>query len=125
MGTIDKDILITRATGVGLSLIETALGFQAYSMILLQFPNPYRANNEKAGIIFDDCGLEKMKPTIIITQLSVVIWYDSIRELTITDAILNRLVYNSHRVDLKGKSVGYKFKKSLVKLLQQRGNEKQ
>lgn len=40
--------------------------------------------------------------TIIASQLPVTSWYDVIGEATIADAILDRLVHTSHRIDLKG-----------------------
>jgi DNA replication protein DnaC len=67
----------------------------------------------KQVLIFDDFGLEKLnqtsrmalleiieerhkiKPTIIITQLPISLWHETIGEPTIADAIMDRLVYNS------------------------------
>jgi len=81
----------------------------------------------KQVVIFDDFGLEKLdqnsrmalldiieerhkiKPTIIITQLPVSLWHETIGEPTIADAIMDRLVYNSHRLDLKGESIRKKM----------------
>jgi DNA replication protein DnaC len=40
--------------------------------------------------------------TIIASQLPVENWYDVIGEATIADAILDRLVHTSHRIELKG-----------------------
>ncbi len=40
--------------------------------------------------------------TIIASQLPVHSWYDVIGEATIADAILDRLVHSSHRIELKG-----------------------
>ena len=40
--------------------------------------------------------------TIIASQLPVGSWYDVIGEATIADAILDRLVHTSHRIELKG-----------------------
>jgi len=40
--------------------------------------------------------------TIIASQLPVTSWYDVIGEATIADAILDRLVHTSHRIDLNG-----------------------
>ena len=42
--------------------------------------------------------------TIIASQLPVENWYEIIGEATIADAILDRLVHRSHRIELKGKS---------------------
>lgn len=43
--------------------------------------------------------------TIVSSQIPVSLWYDIIGEGTIADAILDRLVNSSHRVDLKGESL--------------------
>jgi len=43
--------------------------------------------------------------TIIASQLPVTSWYDVIGEATIADAILDRLVHTSHRIDLKGETL--------------------
>lgn len=43
--------------------------------------------------------------TIVSSQIPVSIWYDIIGEGTIADAILDRIVNSSHRIDLKGQSL--------------------
>jgi len=43
--------------------------------------------------------------TIIASQIPVSAWYDIIGEGTIADAILDRIVNSSHRLDLKGESL--------------------
>ena len=45
------------------------------------------------------------KSTIIASQLPVSSWYEIIGEETIADAILDRLIHTSHRVELKGESM--------------------
>ncbi|UII27643.1 IS21-like element helper ATPase IstB [Fulvivirga maritima] len=74
-------------------------------------------------LILDDFGLQSMDnmarevlmdiiddrhgktSTIISSQIPVSAWYDIIGEGTIADAILDRLVNSSHRIDLKGESL--------------------
>lgn len=43
--------------------------------------------------------------TIIASQLPVASWYDIIGEETIADAILDRMVRTSYRIELKGESL--------------------
>lgn len=43
--------------------------------------------------------------TIITSQLPVSKWHDVIGEETIADAILDRLIHDSHRVEMKGESL--------------------
>jgi len=47
--------------------------------------------------------------TIIASQLPVAKWFDVIGENTIADAILDRLVHTSHRIELKGESMRKKM----------------
>ena len=47
--------------------------------------------------------------TIISSQIPVSVWYDIIGEGTIADAILDRIVNSSHRIDLKGDSLRKKL----------------
>jgi DNA replication protein DnaC len=42
--------------------------------------------------------------TIIASQLPVGSWYDVIGEATIADAILDRLLHSSYRIEIKGES---------------------
>jgi DNA replication protein DnaC len=74
-------------------------------------------------LILDDWGLASLTPdqgrdmleiiddrhgrgsTIITSQLAVEHWHDVIANPTIADAILDRLVHNAHRLNLKGESI--------------------
>jgi len=79
--------------------------------------------NSTNMLILDDFGLQAMDnqgreslldiieerydhaSTIVSSQIPVSAWYDIIGEGTIADAILDRLVNSSHRIDLKGQSL--------------------
>lgn len=50
------------------------------------------------------------RSTIITSQLPVSKWYEIIGEPTIADAILDRLVHSSHRIELDGDSMRKKYK---------------
>ena len=74
-------------------------------------------------LIIDDFGLQQLdnqnrlmlleiiedrnnkKSMIITSQLPVERWYDIIGEKTVADAIMDRLVYQSHRLELEGESM--------------------
>lgn len=80
-------------------------------------------------IILDDFGLQPLdnqsrialleiiedrnnRGSVIITsQLPVESWYDIIGEKTVADAVLDRLVHQSHRIELKGESMRKKRSK--------------
>ena len=53
------------------------------------------------------------KSTVITSQLPVNKWFEIIGEPTIADAILDRLVHSSHRIELEGESLRKKYKNSL------------
>ncbi len=55
--------------------------------------------------------------TIITSQLPVEHWHESIGDPTIADALLDRLVHNAHRINLKGESM----RKKKTSLTQQEG----
>ena len=48
--------------------------------------------------------------TIVTSQVPVKGWYDLIGEKTIADAIMDRLVHQSHRIELSGESMRRKKK---------------
>lgn len=74
-------------------------------------------------LILDDWGLEPLKAaqrndlmeimddrhgstsTVMISQLPTDQWYQSIGDNTLADAILDRLMHNAHRINLKGESM--------------------
>lgn len=43
--------------------------------------------------------------TIIVSQLPVAKWFEVIGDSTVADAVLDRLVHNAHRLELKGDSL--------------------
>ena len=80
-------------------------------------------------LILDDWGLEPLKAaqrndlmeimddrhgstsTVMISQLPTDQWYQSIGDNTLADAILDRLMHNAHRINLKGESMRKKQSK--------------
>jgi DNA replication protein DnaC len=74
-------------------------------------------------LIIDDFGIQPFDPanrlslleiiedrhgkrsTILTSQLPVKQWYDIIGEKTLADAILDRIVHDAHRIELKGESL--------------------
>ncbi|MGI9305242.1 MAG: IS21-like element helper ATPase IstB [Gammaproteobacteria bacterium] len=74
-------------------------------------------------LLLDDWGLEKMtlgqrndlleimedrhglRSTLITSQLPLKQWHHTIGDATLADAILDRLLHNSHKINLKGESM--------------------
>lgn len=42
------------------------------------------------------------RSTIVTSQLPVKQWHEALGDATVADAILDRLVHNAHRVELRG-----------------------
>jgi len=55
---------------------------------------------------------QQKSSTIITTQLPVNIWYELFEEKTVADEIMDRLLHNVHRLELKGESMR-KMKKNI------------
>ena len=53
-------------------------------------------------VIEDRHGLSS---TIVATQLPIDAWHETIRDPTIADAILDRLIHSAHKINLKGESM--------------------
>ena len=53
-------------------------------------------------VIEDRHGLSS---TIVATQLPIEAWHEHIRDPTIADAILDRLIHSAHKINLKGESM--------------------
>ena len=53
------------------------------------------------------------RSTIITSQLPVKQWYDVIGEKTVADAILDRIVHTSQRIELEGESLRKKWNRKI------------
>jgi DNA replication protein DnaC len=87
------------------------------------YPNIMKKLLKTKVLIIDDLGLAPMtvaerrdllevvedrhgaSSTIVTTQLPIEHWHENIRDPTIADAILDRLVHNAHKINLKGESM--------------------
>ena len=56
-----------------------------------------------------------LKSTIITSQLPVVSWHEAIGDPTLADAILDRIVHNAHKIEMKGESMR-KSQRTLTKV---------
>jgi len=99
-----------------LEALSIAHGDGRFSRLIRQF--------EKTDVlVFDDWGLETLslgqrndlleimedrhghKSTLITSQLPISKWHQSIGDATLADAILDRLLHNAHKLNLKGESM--------------------
>lgn len=87
------------------------------------FPSLMRRLRQTRLVILDDWGLvpldqegardifdlleerEQTGPFIIASQFPVTHWYDAIAAPTMADAILDRLIHNAHKLEMRGESM--------------------
>lgn len=55
------------------------------------------------------------KSTIVTSQLPINLWHETINDVTLADAILDRIVHNAYRIEMSGESMR-KVKSNLTKL---------
>lgn len=113
--------------------METGAGALTPAAYYNAFHKSYQrmiTNLEKYDLlIWDDFGLQPMddktrlamlqileeryerKSVIIASQLPIAKWYDYIGNPTLADAIMDRLVANASKIELKGDSMRQKLKK--------------
>ena len=130
-----QNLFITGSTGTGKSFLATAIGYHAckngirtlYSNTskLLSSLKVAKAKNtiETELLILDDAFLVPLdakerpilleiiedrhdrKSIVMASQLPVENWYDAIGDQAVADAVLDRIVHSSHRIELFGESI--------------------
>jgi DNA replication protein DnaC len=63
---------------------------------------PHRLHDYEIEIIEDRHG---KRSTMLTSQVPVNKWFEVIGEQTIADAILDRIIHDAHRLELKGESM--------------------
>jgi DNA replication protein DnaC len=86
--------------------IKELIKLQKVNLLILDDFGLQAFDNMSREMLMDiiDDRYNKMS-TIISSQIPVSVWYDIIGEGTIADAILDRIVNSSHRINLKGESM--------------------
>jgi DNA replication protein DnaC len=119
--------LANRACRMGLSAfyIRIPILFQDLAIARADGSYPKKMNklDKTKVLIIDDLGLAPMSSQerrdllevvegrhgltsiIVAAQLPIEDWHENIRDPTIADAILDRLVHNAHKITLKGESM--------------------
>jgi DNA replication protein DnaC len=97
--------------------IKELIKLQKVNLLILDDFGLQAFDNMSREMLMDiiDDRYNKMS-TIISSQIPVSVWYDIIGEGTIADAILDRIVNSSHRINLKGESMKVKSDK-LIRFL--------
>ena len=74
-------------------------------MILDDFVlTPFESNSRQALMEIVEAKYDKSS-IIITSQIPVSEWHSIIGESTLADAVLDRIIYSSHRIELEGESL--------------------
>jgi len=101
--TLLEDIKIARADGTYTNLLKKYSKFQL--LVLDDFGVSTITTDDATNLfeIIED--RTELNSTIITSQLPVSQWYEYLNNSTIADAILDRVVHSSHRIELEGESM--------------------
>ncbi len=98
-----NDLAIAKATGTYAKLLDSIS--KKTLLVIDDFGLASLTDEQRRDLleIMDD--RYQKRSTVIVSQLPVGHWYETIGDPTIADAILDRFVHNSHKIELKGKSI--------------------
>lgn len=74
-------------------------------LVLDDFAMQPLSNQQSADLLEVIEDRARRRATIVTSQLAVKHWHEALGEPTIADAILDRLIHNAHRLDLRGDSL--------------------
>lgn len=107
MQKLMEKIKIARAEGTFMKLIKKISKHRL--LILDDFGMQSLSKQESLDLLEIIEDRHGVNSTIVSSQLPVDKWYDIIDENTVADAIMDRLVHGSYRIELKGKSLREKM----------------
>jgi DNA replication protein DnaC len=101
--TLLEEIRVSRIDGTYTNLLKKYSRFKL--LILDDFGVSPMVDDDATNLfeIIED--RTNINSTIITSQLPVSEWYNYLNNNTIADAILDRIVYSSHRIELEGESM--------------------
>lgn len=98
-----EEMKIARATG---TYINTLKKYQRYNLLILDDFGISQMNSDDTINLLEIIeNAVDANSIIIASQLPVASWYDYLSNKTVADAILDRLVNSSHRIELHGGSM--------------------
>lgn len=101
--TLLEEIKIARASGTYTNLLKK---YSRFHLLVLDDFGISSITNDDATNLFEIIeDRSDLNSTIITSQLPVSKWYDYLNNDTVADAILDRVVHSSHRLELEGESM--------------------
>jgi DNA replication protein DnaC len=101
--TLLEEIKISRADGTYTNLLKK---YSRFTLLVLDDFGVSQISTDDATNLFEIIeDRTEINSTIITSQLPVSQWYDYLNNDTVADAILDRVVHSSHRIEIKGESM--------------------
>lgn len=98
-----EELKIARATGVYINILKK---YQRYNLLILDdFGIAQMSSDDTINFLEIIENAVDVNSIVIASQLPVSSWYDYLSNKTVADAILDRLVNSSHRIELHGGSM--------------------
>lgn len=98
-----EELAVARAEG---AYLRTLLSFDRFALLVLDdwgvAPFTAEQRRDLLEILDERYG---RRSTLVAAQVPVGQWHEVIADPTLADAILDRLVHNAHKIDLKGESM--------------------
>lgn len=98
-----QEIAIARADGSYPKLMNKLLKVKV--LIIDDFCITPMADAERRDLLEVIEDRQGISSTIVVTQIPIDNWFDTIGDPTLADAILDRLIHNAHKIHLKGESM--------------------
>lgn len=103
MPRLFEDLAMARLDGRLPRLIDKLARVQ---LLILDDWGVHSLNDQQRRDLLEICEERyQRKSTLITAQVPVAKWHDLIAQPTIADAILDRIIHNAHRIELKGESM--------------------
>ena len=105
--TLLEEIKLSRIDGTYTNLVKR---FARYKLLILDDFGVSPISVDDATNLFEIIEIRsQLSSTIITSQLPVKDWYGYLQNNTVADAILDRVVHSSHRVEIEGDSLRAKY----------------
>ena len=105
--TLLEEIKLSRIDGTYTNLVKR---FARYKLLILDDFGVSPISVDDATNLFEIIEIRsQLSSTIITSQLPVKDWYGYLQNNTVADAILDRVVHSSHRIEIEGDSLRAKY----------------
>lgn len=101
--TLFSELIVSKADGSYFKLMSS---MSKYDVLILDDLGIAPLTDEQRRDLLEIIDARyNQKATIITSQLPIKIWHEAIGDSTLADAIMDRIVHNAYRIELKGDSM--------------------